>query len=96
MTEPRGDGSDELVDPGDDRPDEAEAQSQAEQADGDAGHHEDAVPFHEPEPDTAAYVVHPSVLTSATIAVGAAATLVLGVIPGPVLNLAGLAGQFLR
>jgi NADH-quinone oxidoreductase subunit N len=36
------------------------------------------------------------VLTSATIAVGAAATLVLGVIPGPVLNLAGLAGQFLR
>jgi NADH-quinone oxidoreductase subunit N len=52
--------------------------------------------FHDPEPDTAAYVVHPSVLTSATIAVGAAATLVLGVIPGPVLNLAGLAGQFLR
>jgi NADH-quinone oxidoreductase subunit N len=52
--------------------------------------------FREPEPDTAAYVVHPSVLTSSTIAVGAAATLVLGVIPGPVLNLAGLAGQFLR
>ncbi len=52
--------------------------------------------FHDPDPDTAAYVVHPSVLTSGTIAVGAAATLVLGVIPGPVLNLAGLAGQFLR
>jgi NADH-quinone oxidoreductase subunit N len=52
--------------------------------------------FRDPEPGTAAYVVHPSVLTSATIAVGAAATLVLGIIPGPVLNLAGVAGQFLR
>ena len=52
--------------------------------------------FRDPEPGTAAYVVHPSVLTSITIAVGAAATLVLGVVPGPVLNLAGLAGQFLR
>ncbi|MBF4768271.1 NADH-quinone oxidoreductase subunit NuoN [Nocardioides agariphilus] len=52
--------------------------------------------FHDPEPEQAAYVVHPSVLTSSTIAVGAAATLVLGVIPGPVLNLAGVAGQFLR
>ena len=52
--------------------------------------------FREPEPDSAAYVVHPSALTSITIAVGAAATLVLGVLPGPVLNLAGVAGQFLR
>jgi NADH-quinone oxidoreductase subunit N len=52
--------------------------------------------FRDPEPGAAAYVVHPSVLTSATIAVGAAATIVLGVVPGPVLNLAGLAGQFLR
>jgi NADH-quinone oxidoreductase subunit N len=52
--------------------------------------------FREPEPGTAAYVVHPSMLTSATIAVGAAATLVLGIIPGPVLNLAGVAGQFVR
>ena len=52
--------------------------------------------FRDPEPETAAYVVHPSVLTSSTIAVGAAATLMLGVIPGPVLNLAGVAGQFLR
>ena len=40
--------------------------------------------------------MHPSVLTSTTIAVGAAATLALGIMPGPVLNLAGLAGQFLR
>ena len=52
--------------------------------------------FRDPEPDTAAYVVHPSVLTSSTIAVVAAATLVLGIIPGPVLNLAGVAGQFVR
>ena len=51
--------------------------------------------FHEPVPG-GAYVVHPSVLTSITIAVGAAATLALGILPGPVLNLAGLAGQFLR
>jgi NADH-quinone oxidoreductase subunit N len=52
--------------------------------------------FREPLPDSAAYVVHPSALTSITIAVGAAATLVLGVLPGPVLNLAGVAGQFVR
>jgi len=52
--------------------------------------------FRDPEPGTAAYVVHPSVLTSSTIAVGAAATIVLGIIPGPVLNLAGVAGQFVR
>ena len=52
--------------------------------------------FRDPEPGVAAYVVHPSVLTSTAIAVGAAATLVLGVVPGPVLNLAGVAGQFLR
>ena len=38
----------------------------------------------------------PSVLTAATIAVGAAATLVLGVVPGPVLDLAGRAGEFIR
>jgi NADH-quinone oxidoreductase subunit N len=41
-------------------------------------------------------VAHPSVLTAATIAVGAAATLVLGVVPGPVLDLAGVAGEFIR
>ncbi|MBZ5740448.1 NADH-quinone oxidoreductase subunit NuoN [Nocardioides mangrovi] len=43
-----------------------------------------------------AVVTRPSVLTSATIVVGVAATLVLGVVPGPVLDLAGHAGQFLR
>jgi NADH-quinone oxidoreductase subunit N len=36
------------------------------------------------------------VLTAATIAVGAAVTLAIGVLPGPVLDLAGNAGQFLR
>jgi NADH-quinone oxidoreductase subunit N len=36
------------------------------------------------------------VLTAATIAVGAAATLAIGLMPGPVLELAGSAGQFLR
>ena len=41
-------------------------------------------------------VSRPSVLTAATIAVGAAATLAIGVVPGPVLELAGSAGQFLR
>ena len=52
--------------------------------------------FHDPEPDTAAYVVHPSVLTSATIAVGAAATWCWAWFRARFSNLAGLAGQFLR
>jgi NADH-quinone oxidoreductase subunit N len=41
-------------------------------------------------------VAKPSVLTAGAIAVGAAVTLLLGVVPGPVLDLAGHAGQFLR
>jgi NADH-quinone oxidoreductase subunit N len=41
-------------------------------------------------------VAYPSVLTATTIAVGAAITLALGVLPGPVLDLAGLAGEFIR
>jgi NADH-quinone oxidoreductase subunit N len=41
-------------------------------------------------------VVAPSVLTSATIAVGFAATVVLGIVPGPVLDMAAAAGSFLR
>jgi len=44
----------------------------------------------------AASVTNPSVLTAATIAVSAAVTLVLGVVPGPVLDLAGRAGEFIR
>jgi NADH-quinone oxidoreductase subunit N len=41
-------------------------------------------------------VAYPSVLTATTIAVGAAVTLVLGVLPGPVLDLAAVAGGFIR
>jgi NADH-quinone oxidoreductase subunit N len=36
------------------------------------------------------------VLTAVTIAVGVAATLILGVLPGPVLDLAAHAGEFIR
>jgi NADH-quinone oxidoreductase subunit N len=36
------------------------------------------------------------VLTATTIAIGAAVTLILGVVPGPVLDLAGRAGEFIR
>lgn len=41
-------------------------------------------------------VVAPSVLTATTIAVGTGMTLLLGVIPGPLLDLAGRAGEFIR
>jgi len=41
-------------------------------------------------------VVTPSVLTAAAIAVGASATLVLGIVPGPLLDLVASAGQFIR
>jgi NADH-quinone oxidoreductase subunit N len=41
-------------------------------------------------------VVYPSVLTATAIAVAAAVTLLLGVVPGPVLELAGQAGEFIR
>ncbi len=41
-------------------------------------------------------VAVPSILTTAVIAVALAATLVLGVLPGPVLDLAGTAGAFIR
>jgi NADH-quinone oxidoreductase subunit N len=43
-----------------------------------------------------ASVTRPSLLTSATILVGVAATLVLGIVPGPVLTLAAHAGEFVR
>jgi NADH-quinone oxidoreductase subunit N len=43
-----------------------------------------------------AAVTTPSLLTSATIAVCVVATLFLGVFPGPVLDLAGNAGSFIR
>jgi NADH-quinone oxidoreductase subunit N len=41
-------------------------------------------------------VVMPSVLTTVVIAVGFAATAALGIVPGPVLDLAATAGQFVR
>jgi len=41
-------------------------------------------------------VTHPSILTAGTIAVAAAFTVLLGVVPGPVLDLAGRAGEFIR
>jgi NADH-quinone oxidoreductase subunit N len=41
-------------------------------------------------------VTLPSVLTAVTIAVGVASTLVLGIVPGPVLDLAAHAGEFIR
>jgi NADH-quinone oxidoreductase subunit N len=41
-------------------------------------------------------VAVPSILTTVVIAVGLAATLVLGVLPGPVLDLAANAGAFIR
>ncbi len=51
--------------------------------------------FQEPDSESA-YVAHPSVLSATAIAISAAATLVLGVVPGPVLDLARVAGQFIR
>ena len=41
-------------------------------------------------------VAMPSVLTTIVIAVGFAATLALGIVPGPVLDLAAAAGEFIR
>ncbi|MBC9733004.1 NADH-quinone oxidoreductase subunit NuoN [Nocardioides marmotae] len=47
-------------------------------------------------PGELASVTTPSLLTSATIAAGVVATVVLGVVPGPVLDLAARAGDFIR
>jgi NADH-quinone oxidoreductase subunit N len=51
--------------------------------------------FAEPAGDAPTVAV-PSVLTTTVIAVGLAATVVLGIIPGPVLDLAAQAGSFIR
>jgi NADH-quinone oxidoreductase subunit N len=51
--------------------------------------------FQEPDSESA-YVAHPSALTATAIGISAAATLVLGIVPGPVLDLARVAGQFIR
>jgi NADH-quinone oxidoreductase subunit N len=52
--------------------------------------------FFTPGEGEVASVARPSVLTAGTILVGVAGTLVLGVVPGPVLDLAANAGQFVR
>ncbi|ANH37218.1 NADH-quinone oxidoreductase subunit N [Nocardioides dokdonensis FR1436] len=51
--------------------------------------------FAEPEGEVAS-VTTPSMLTTVVIAVGVIGTLALGVVPGPVLDLAADAGQFIR
>jgi NADH-quinone oxidoreductase subunit N len=51
--------------------------------------------FMDPAPDGPTVAV-PSVLTTVTIAVGVAGTLVLGILPGPLLDLAESAGTFVR
>jgi NADH-quinone oxidoreductase subunit N len=51
--------------------------------------------FADVTPESAA-VTRPSLLTSATIGFCVLATLLLGVVPGPVLDLAGNAGSFIR
>jgi NADH-quinone oxidoreductase subunit N len=51
--------------------------------------------FDEPVGDGPSVTV-PSALTATTIAVCVAVTLMLGVLPGPLLDLAGLAGEFIR
>ena len=52
--------------------------------------------FTDPHPDGAGAVTRSSVLTSATIVVCLVATLTLGVVPGPVLDLVTSAGDFIR
>jgi NADH-quinone oxidoreductase subunit N len=51
--------------------------------------------FTEPDGEVAT-VTSPSVLTSATILAAVVGTVVLGIVPGPVLDLAAHAGQFIR
>jgi NADH-quinone oxidoreductase subunit N len=51
--------------------------------------------FSEPVGDGPTVAV-PSILTTVVIAVGLAATVVLGILPGPVLDLAADAGAFIR
>ncbi len=52
--------------------------------------------FTEPQAGETAAVTEPSVLTIGTVAICLAATLVLGIVPGPVLNLVVSAGDFIR
>ncbi|WP_345893920.1 NADH-quinone oxidoreductase subunit N [Nocardioides sp. TF02-7] len=52
--------------------------------------------FAEPDPDSGVAVSQSSLLTVGTVAVCAAATVLLGVVPGPVLDLVVGAGDFIR
>ena len=52
--------------------------------------------FNEPEAGETAAVTEPSILTVGTIAICLAATVVLGIVPGPVLDLVVSAGDFIR
>ena len=51
--------------------------------------------FSEPQPDGPSVVV-PSAFTTLAVAIGVAVTIVLGVLPQPLLNLADQAGIFIR
>lgn len=51
--------------------------------------------FHDPVGERPTVAI-PSVLTSTVIAIGVAATLVLGIVPGPLLDLLGRVGVFIR
>jgi NADH-quinone oxidoreductase subunit N len=52
--------------------------------------------FTEPDPDGSGAVTRSSPATSVTVVVCLAATLVMGVVPGPVLDLVTRAGDFIR
>ena len=52
--------------------------------------------FSDADAGEGATVTTPSILTIGTVAICLAATLVLGVVPGPVLDLVGSTGDFLR
>lgn len=52
--------------------------------------------FSNPEPGETAAVTEPSILTTGVVAICVAATVVLGVLPGPVLELVVNAGDFIR
>jgi NADH-quinone oxidoreductase subunit N len=52
--------------------------------------------FSEPAPGEGASVSVPSVMTTATVAVCLLVTVLLGVVPGPVLDLVTHAGEFIR
>jgi NADH-quinone oxidoreductase subunit N len=52
--------------------------------------------FSDAAPGEGATVTTPSILTIGTVAICLAATVVLGVVPGPVLDLVGNTGDFLR